>query len=268
MNTSDFEFLRGLLEHKTGFLITPDKSFLLESRLLPVAKKWKCGDISSLVITLRGLPNADLQQDVIDAVMLSETSFLREPKVLRVLRERVLPDLVKLRGGQKRLRVWCAGCSSGQEAYALALLFKEKGLYAQNWQIEIVATDINAAQLERGKQGLYSQFEVQRGLPIRCLAENFVKEGQCWRLSEEMRGKVSFQLFNLLDAMTAMGGFDLILCRGVLNHCPETAQKDILARLTRQSQPKGFLVLAPQEKLDMPSPWQAYAPEAGVFRRS
>ena len=187
MNTSDFEFLRALLEAKTGLVVTPDKSFLLESRLLPVAKKHKCGDVASLVITLRGLPNAQLEQDVIDALTHNDTSFLREPKLLRSLESKIVPDLVKSRGGTKKLRVWCNACSAGQEAYALAMLFKDKGLYAQGWKIDIVASDINAAQIERAKEGAYTQFEVQRGLPIRYLVNNFTKSGQHWILNDDVK---------------------------------------------------------------------------------
>lgn len=268
MNTSDFEFLRAMLESRTGFVVTQDKSFLLESRLLPVAKKWKCGDISSLVITLRGLADPLLQQDVIDALTMNETSFLRDSKLFRNLNEKVIPDLVKARSGQKRLRVWCAACSSGQEAYMLAMMFKAKGIYAQNWQIEIVATDINVAQLERARLGFFTQFEVQRGLPVRYLVDNFVKEGNNWRLSDDIKSKVTFQDFNLLNAAVNLGAFDLILCRNVLSGCQSSVQKDILARIVRQSQPKGYLLLGPSEKLDVPPPFQAYIPEIGLYKRS
>lgn len=267
MNTSDFEFFRALLEHKTGLAVASDKAFLLESRLLPVAKKWRCGDVSSLVITLRGLPDAGLQQDVIDALTLNDTSFLRESKVFRCLADKIIPDLVKTRSGGKRLRVWCAACSAGQEAYALAMLFKEKGLYAQGWKIDIVASDINTAQIERAKTGAYSQFEVQRGLPVKYLVENFTKEGQKWILNGDVKALVTLQRFNLLDSMNALGAFDLILCRNVLAHAVPAIQENILARLVRQATPKSYLLLGPQEKLNVPAPFQAVTPEIGLYKR-
>lgn len=246
MNTADFELLRELLKRKSGLIVTPDKAYLLESRLNPVAKKWNFNDIAALVLSLRGMPDPKLIEDVIEAMTTNETSFFRDMRPFERFERTILPHLLKERR-TKRIRIWCAAASSGQEPYTLAMLLNEQGLYAKGWNIEIVGTDIDKSVLARASEGIYTQFEVQRGLPIQYLMKYFTQVGDKWQINEDIRKKIRYSQLNLLDPFAQVGQFDVILCRNVLIYFDQETKGDILDRMSKQLAPDGFLVLGGAE---------------------
>lgn len=247
MNTSDFEFLRNFLRDRAGLQIADDKAYLLESRLLPVARRWRHADIAALVLSLRGFAEPGLRDDVVGAMMDHHTTFFRDIKTFRYLETTLLPELIAARKSTKRLRIWCAGAASGQEAYSLAMLLKEMGAYGHGWKIEIVATDISALILQVAKNGVYSQFEVQRGLPIAYLLRYFDQlSDQRWQVNHTIRQLVTFQKRNLLEDMSSMGAFDLILCRNVLSGMYPENRRGVLESL-RASCGDGHLLLGADE---------------------
>jgi len=182
MNSTDFDFLCRLLKERSGLLLASDKAYLLESRLLPVVRRRNMKSLDELVAVLRGRPEEELVRDIVEAMTTNESSFFRDLKPFEQFRDFILPELMKVRTGKRTLRIWSAACSSGQEPYSLAILLSEHRDKLAGWQIEIVATDLSTEILEKAQAGVYTQFDVQRGLPIQLLVKYFRQEGERWRI--------------------------------------------------------------------------------------
>lgn len=246
MNTLDFEFLAKLLKEKSGLMLTPDKVYLLESRLTPLARKRGMDSLKALVEALRGTRDMGLIQDVTEAMTTNESFFFRDNTPFDNFRDQVLPAIEKARPN-KRLRIWCAAASTGQEPYSLAILLKENWAKWKDWSIEIIATDICTQVLEKARAGTYSQFEVQRGLPIQTLIKYFKQEGDIWRINQDIREMVTFRPFNLLDSFAGLGTFDVIYCRNVLIYFDQPTKKQVLERVQSTLAPDGSLFLGAAE---------------------
>lgn len=247
MRITDFDIYRDLLKQKSGLVLTQDKSYLLDSRLNPVAKKWGHASIEAMTNVLRGVPPKDLVNDIIEAMTTNETSFFRDNKPFDMFKGHVLPYFKKQASRPKKLRIWSAAASSGQESYSLSMLLKEEAASMPGWQFEIVATDISLDILEQAKQGLFTQFEVQRGLPIQLLMKYFAQEGDKWRLKPDIRNMVKFEYFNLLENMTKLGQFDIVFCRNVLIYFDQPTKKMVLENIAKQMAPDAFLFLGGAE---------------------
>ncbi|MCK0068741.1 MULTISPECIES: CheR family methyltransferase [Kordiimonas] len=247
MNTADFDFLAGTLKERSGLMLTPDKVYLLESRLTPLARKRGLDTLDALVQKLRMKTDQTLLKDVTEAMTTNESFFFRDNTPFDLFKNHVLPAMEKARGTQKRLRIWCAAASTGQEPYSLAILLKEAGIKYSNWNIEIVGTDICTQVLEKAKAGKYSQFEVQRGLPIQLLIKYFTQEGDVWQLSDDIRNMVKFRPFNLLDNFAALGTFDVIYCRNVLIYFDQKTKGQVLDRMRKVLASDGTLFLGAAE---------------------
>jgi chemotaxis protein methyltransferase CheR len=247
MRITDFDIYRDLLKGKSGLVITPDKSYLLDSRLNPVAKKWGYESIDAMTNVLRGMPPKELVNDIVEAMTTNETSFFRDTKPFDTFKSHVLPYYKTQMARPKKLRVWSAAASSGQESYSLSMLLKEEQATLPGWQFEIVATDISHEILEQAKEGLYTQFEVQRGLPIQYLMKYFTQQQDKWQLKPEIKSMVKFQYFNLLDKMAGLGQFDVIFCRNVLIYFDQPTKKMVLDNMAKQLAPDGFLFLGGAE---------------------
>lgn len=249
MNTNDFEFLRQFLYQRSGLALTPDKSYLLESRLAPIARKLKMKTLSELVAHLRKGGDEALTIAVVEAMTTNETLFFRDRWPFDRFSAMILPTLMELNKNTRRIRIWCAACSSGQEPYSLAMLLAEAGGKLAGWQIEIIATDISDEMLERCRKGWYSTFEVQRGLPPDLLKKYFTKDGDGWLISEKLRAMVKFRNFNLLHDPAAAGitGLDLIFCRNVLIYFDEATRRKVFASMARVMKPGGYLCLGGAE---------------------
>lgn len=245
----DFDLFRDLLYKESGLVVTPDKTYLLESRLLPVAKKWNFASLEAVAVALRALPDRKLIDEIVDAMTTNETSFFRDQKPFQMFEQTILPALLASSRvkASKKIRIWSAAASTGQESYTLSMLLKEKEALWRGHTIEIVGTDISESALAMAREGAYSQFEVQRGLPITLLMKYFKQVGDKWMISDDIKKMVKFSNFNLLNDMKALGTFDIIFCRNVLIYFDEKTKGQILARMSQQIQQDGFLFLGGAE---------------------
>jgi chemotaxis protein methyltransferase CheR len=247
MRPENLDYLAAWLQERTGFALGRDQMHLVEGRLFPVARKFATGDLDALVGELRSGKASDLPVDVADAMMSTETAFFRDPAVFAGLRDRGFPALMATRAADRRLRIWCAGVSTGQEAYSLAMLARHPALALDGWQVEIIATDVSRQAIERARAGSYSHFEIQAGLPARLMVENFRRQQERWMASEPLRRAVVFKEHNLLAEAGAPGRCDLVLCRYVLRSCAEEPRAAILGRIIGQIVPGGLACLGLDE---------------------
>ena len=228
-------------------MLSADKQYLVESRLLPVARKAGVAGLSELVQRLKG-PNAQaLAVEVVEAMMTNESFFFRDKLPFEHFRDTIIPALIAARASQRRIRIWCAAASTGQEPYSLAMCLKEMARQVAGWRIDIVATDLSTEVLEKAKAGIYSQFEVQRGLPIQLLVKYFTQVGETWQIAPEIRAMVQFRPFNLLNDFAGLGMFDVVFCRNVLIYFDQQTKVGVLDRMARTVERDGYLVLGAAE---------------------
>jgi chemotaxis protein methyltransferase CheR len=247
MNVDDFNLLAKLIKDKSGLTLTKDKAYLLESRLLPVARKYTLKNLDELVMRLRTRHEQGLIRDVVEAMTTNESFFFRDIKPFDQFKQVVLPYLLKARANAKSIKIWSAACSSGQEPYTLAMILKEEKARLAGWNFDIVATDLSTEILAKAQAGLYSQFEVQRGLPIQMLMKYFKQAGDRWQIDQSLRDMVRFRPFNLLEDMNSLGQFDVIFCRNVLIYFDQPTKQMVLERMARQLGQDGFLYLGGAE---------------------
>ncbi len=247
MKLQDFDVYKDLLMKRSGLVITPDKSYLLDSRLTPVAKKWNFVNLDAMSVALRGIPDSGLVKDIVEAMTTNETSFFRDQKPFDLFKQTVLPHMLKARSAVRKVRIWCAASSSGQEPYSLSMLVRENQALMPGWGVEFLATDLSEDILAQARNGLYSQFEVQRGLPINLLMKYFRQEGEKWRVCDDIRKMVKYDTFNLLESMTRLGKFDVIFCRNVLIYFDEPTKRRVLENMAALLPPDGFLFLGGAE---------------------
>ncbi|WP_346296904.1 protein-glutamate O-methyltransferase CheR [Rhodopseudomonas sp. P1] len=247
MTPLDYEFLRKLLKDRSGLDLSADKQYLVESRLLPLARRLSLGGISELVQKMKGMGAEALISDVVEAMTTNETFFFRDKVPFDHLREEMLPALLQARAARRSLRIWCAASSTGQEPYSIAMTLKELGPAVAGWRFEIIATDLSPQVLEKSKSGLFSQFEVQRGLPIQLLVKYFKQAGEVWELSPEIRAMVQHRQLNLLHDFSSLGTFDIVFCRNVLIYFDQTTKVGILERIAKRLEPDGYLTLGAAE---------------------
>ncbi|GAB4377108.1 MAG: chemotaxis protein CheR [Kiloniellaceae bacterium] len=267
MNVNDFEFIAQLLYQRSGLVITQEKAYLLESRLNPVARRWDLDGIDALIGALRSKKDEKLMVDVTEAMTTNESFFFRDNRPFDQFKEIVLPHMLEARAARKQIRIWSAACSSGQEPYTLAMILKEEAARLAGWRIEIVATDLSTEILNKAKEGLYSQFEVQRGLPITLLMKYFTQEGEKWRISEEIRRMVTYKPFNLLDNPSALGNFDVVFCRNVLIYFDQQTKGKVLSRIAQIMPADGYLYLGGAETvLGISDSFEVVPGQRGVYR--
>ena len=267
MNVNDFEFIAQLLYQRSGLVITQEKAYLLESRLNPVARKWDFDSIDTLIGALRSKKDEKLTVDVTEAMTTNESFFFRDNRPFEQFKDIVLPHMLEARAARKQIRIWSAACSSGQEPYTLAMILKEEAARLSGWKIEIVATDLSTEILNKAKEGLYSQFEVQRGLPITLLMKYFAQEGEKWRISDEIRRMVTYKPFNLLENPSALGNFDVVFCRNVLIYFDQATKGQVLSRIAQIMPADGYLYLGGAETvLGISESFEVVPGQRGVYR--
>ena len=266
MNIDDFELISRILKDRSGLVLSSDKAYLLESRLNPVARKYDLAGIDELAAKVRAGNNESLLVDITEAMTTNESFFFRDKKPFDQFQDLVLPYILDHRSHAKTLRIWCAACSSGQEPYSLAMLLKEQSARLAGWKIDILATDLSQEILDKAKAGEYSQFEVQRGLPIQLLMKYFKQDGERWRISDEIRQMVTLRPHNLLDSPQAFGRFDVVYCRNVLIYFdPETKSK-VLDHIAALMPEDGFLFLGGAETvLGVSERFQLIPGQRGVY---
>lgn len=247
MTPLDYDYLRKCLKERSGLVLSADKQYLVESRLLPVARKAGLGSLAALVAALKAAPEHALMTAVVEAMTTNESFFFRDKIPFDHFRETIMPALLAARKGSRFIRIWCAASSTGQEPYSLAMCLKQMEREIAGWRIEITATDLSNEVLEKARAGLYSQFEVQRGLPIQLLIKHFAQTGEMWQIAPDIRAMVKYRQLNLLHDFSQLGLFDLIFCRNVLIYFDQPTKTDVLNRLARSSASDGYLVLGAAE---------------------
>ena len=248
MSPDDFDFVARLVKDRSGLVLTRDKGYLVENRLLPVIRGGKFKSATELLGSLRE-GNAELGDKVIDAMMTKDTAFFRDWRPFDHFRKVVLPNLVKRRAAARSFRILCAGVSTGQEAFSLAMLIRDYGGEIAGWKIEIVGVDISKTALTAAQLGTYSQFDVQRGLPIRTLLKHFTRRDESWALNGEVQGMVGFMHWNLLEDIFPLGRFDVVLCRNLLISFDLQTKFSVLQKLSRGTHDDGILYVGAKEPL-------------------
>ena len=269
ISPTDFATFRDYLYKASGYVLAEGKDYLLNTRLQPVAEQHGFGTLAKLAAELKKpVLSPALAQDVIDAMTINETSFFRDSRPFDMFRSYILPNLLQTKAATKRIRIWCAASSSGQEPYSLAMILKEEAAKLAGWNIEIVGTDICRTILKQAKAGIYSQFEVQRGMPIQLLMKYFTKlDNGSWQIKPEITGMVRYQPLNLLENFRMLGKFDLILCRNVLIYFDEQTKRDIFARLADQLETGGHLMLGGAETvLGLTQRFELVPEHRGLYR--
>jgi len=243
----DFDYLRKLLRERSGLVLAAEKQYLAESRLVPVARRHGLGSLGELINRLRDKSPAALIAGVVEAMTTNETFFFRDKLPFDHFRDTMMPALIAARERDKRIRIWCTAASTGQEPYSLAMLLKGMSVLLAGYRVDIVATDLSSEVLEKGKAGTYTQFEVQRGLPVQLLVRFFEQSGESWQLAPELRGMVQFRSLNLLNDFSALSTFDVVFCRNVLIYFDQDTKVAVLNRIARQMPDDGYLVLGAAE---------------------
>jgi chemotaxis protein methyltransferase CheR len=264
----DYDFLRKLLHDRSGLDLASDKQYLIESRLVPLARKAGLPGIPELVLKLKGGAEA-LTAEVVEAMTTNETFFFRDKVPFDHLRQTILPEVLAARASRRSLRIWCAASSTGQEPYSIAMCLKEISSQLAGWRVEILATDLSQSVLEKSKAGIFSQFEVQRGLPIQMLVKHFTQVGELWQLNADIRGMVQHRQLNLLQDFTHLGMFDVIFCRNVLIYFDQETKASIFGRLARMVESDGYLLLGAAETVvGLTDAFKPYPERRGLYRPS
>ena len=272
LKKDDILFVSREAYKRSGLVLSEDKGYLLESRLAPVARAEGFPDIAALIDAARKTSNDRLLWVITEALATHETFFFRDQTPFDLFKKDILPVLARARASTGTLRVWCAACSSGQEPYSLAMMLDEERARLGGLRVEIVATDLCNRVIEKAKAGVYSQFEVQRGLAVQRLVSHFEQNGDQWRISPRIRQMVSFRKQNLLEPFSALGKFDVVFCRNVLIYFDADTKRDVLARIAKQSAEDAYLVMGAAETVvGLSKDFQPvegrrglYAKEAGV----
>jgi chemotaxis protein methyltransferase CheR len=257
-----------LCRARAGLKVAADKTYLIESRLAPVARREGYDSISELIAAIRERREEPLIWATVEAMAGGETSFYRDRQPFREFREEIAPLLLRARGGAP-IKVWSAACATGQEVYSLAITAGEMAEADPSIRIELAASDLSRLALERAQSGLFNQFEVQRGLPIRQLASYFEKDGEQWRIADELRQRIRWRRINLIAGLRQIGRFDVVFCRYVLSHMTDEAQRKVIEDLTFILPEDGVLVLGLKEQVaGLGEAFQPVVGRPSLYRRN
>ncbi|MGE4351018.1 MAG: protein-glutamate O-methyltransferase CheR [Bdellovibrionales bacterium] len=248
MKPEDFELYATLVKQRSGLVLSKDKTYLLESRLTPVARKYNFKTLEELAQSVRTKRDEQMLRDITEAMTTNESFFFRDTKPFEQFRKILLPELLRTRAPKKQIRLWSSASSSGQEAYSLAMILSEEAARLQGWKTDILGTDLSSEMVERAKGGIYSQFEVQRGLPITLLMKYFSQIGtDKWQIKDPIRQMVQYREGNLLADFGPVGVFDVIYCRNVLIYFDQPTKSRVLDAISHVLAPDGVLFLGGAE---------------------
>jgi chemotaxis protein methyltransferase CheR len=266
MKSDDIEILRILVQSRSGVVIDPAKTYLIESRLGPVARREGFVSLADLDTALRTRRDERLMWAVTEALTDTNTSFFRDSDVYDQFRDSILPRFAGPRAGP--VRIWSAACASGQEPYSLAMALEDERSRLGGARVELFASDLSEACLEKAQSGLYTQFEVQRGLPIRLLVRHFERHGEMWRIAPALAQAIRFRRINLLADLSALGKFEVIFCRYAVNQFEPGVRRRVLAQLAGLLSDDGILVLGQGEAAEGVDGLTGVAGHGGLFVRT
>src|SRR5207237_5224328 len=211
--------------------------------------------------------SSSITSQVVEAMTTNETFFFRDKVPFEHFRDTIMPEALKARANRKSIRIWCAAGSTGQEPYSLAMSLKEMGAALAGWRVEIIATDLAPSVLEKSRSGIYSQFEVQRGLPIQLLVKYFKQNGELWQLNADIRAMIQFKQLNLLQNFSHLGTFDVVFCRNVLIYFDQDTKVDVFKRVAKVMEPDGFLALGAAETVvGLTDAFKPHPDKRGLYR--
>ena len=265
MSPDDITLLVSLCRARAGLRISPEKTYLIESRLNPVARRENYASIPDMLAAVRARRDETLIWAIVEAMASGESSFFGDRSTYALLQDEILPALSRARNGRP-VRVWSAACGSGQEIYSAAMIAHD--LAEQGIAVELAASDLSERMLEQAQSGLYTQFEVQRGLPLRRLVQHVAKEGDLWRLSPQIRQRVRWRRINLIAGLKGLGPFDVILCRNVLAGMAPPAAQQVLSELVQVMPVDGVLILAARESIEVGPAFLPVGRAPGVYVRN
>jgi chemotaxis protein methyltransferase CheR len=247
LSVQDIDYVRSLVRQRSGLVLESEKAYLVEARLLALARRESSCSVEDLMTDLRtGRPNG-LQQKVVEAMTTNETFFFRDVYPFEHLRQTLLPDLLRRRAGERCLNIWCAACASGQEPYSIAMLLRESFPVLNDWKVRLIASDLSTEMLERTRRGRYSQMEVNRGLPARLLVKYFEKQGAEWQIKEDLRRQLEVYPINLIGYWPPLPPLDVVFLRNVLIYVDVSTKKEILGNVRRVLRNDGQLFLGGAE---------------------
>ena len=249
MLSSELAYLADIVRRRSGIQLSADKSYLLESRLLPVAKRYGCHSVSELAKKLRSSLDEELTVAVVDAMTTNESLFFRDGHPFEQFKTFLMPEMLKSRPAHQEIRIWSAAASTGQEPYSLAICLDQISASLNGRKISILATDLSNEALARAKEGVFSQFEVQRGLPTPVLLKYFKQDGKSWRINDAIKRKVKFAKHNLIESNKSLGRFDIVFLRNVLIYFDVATKKRILADISHMIGESGVLCLGGSESI-------------------
>lgn len=243
----DFDIISTMVKERSAIVLEPGKEYLVESRLVPVAQAHGLRDLHALAAAMKTAPNGPLVTDVIDAMTTNETSFFRDIRPFEALRTSIIPELVKVRAAERSITIWCGACSTGQEPYSVAMTLAEHFPELGNWQVRIIGTDLSATVVKQASRGVYTQLQVNRGVPAPLLVKYFERSGMEWHIKPEIKRRVEFRTANLVAQWPSMPTVDLVLMRNVLIYFDNAAREQILRRTHGVMAPHGHLLLGSTE---------------------
>ena len=246
---SGFAQIKRFLRDASGLAIEDDKRYFIEARLRPVLRAAGLVGLDDLALALQRDRFSELARTVAETLTINETSFFRDRSLFAALADRLLPRLFAARSETRRLRIWCAGCSTGQEPYSVAMVVDEALRQHPGWRVEILATDLSRAVIEQAQRGAYSQFEVQRGLPVTLLLRHFTRRDDAWQVNDALRSRVTFKVANLMAIPHEAGSFDLVFCRNVLFYFDAERKRAVLRRMAEVLACDGMMVLGGAERV-------------------
>jgi chemotaxis protein methyltransferase CheR len=269
VSDSSSRILAGLLEARTGQQLTMNRRWRIETALSALLRERGISSLDELITILVMGKEPALSDKVVEALLNNETYFFRDRAPFDLLARHALPELAKKRHSSRRIKIWSAGCATGQEVYSLAMLFAEDPSQWRGWTIDLLGTDVSTSVIDRARRGLYSQFEVQRGLGINQTIRWFEEFEDGWRAIEELRKSVRFQVHNLLEQPPHPGDFDIVLCRNVLLYLNAEKRRSAFDRLASSLAPDGWLMLGAGETvIGQTSRFGADVTARGLYRRS
>lgn len=249
MKTENFNFVRDFLRLRSGIVLEEAKAYLVQARLGPVVRRFGLDSVDSLIEKLRRSPEEELHREVLEAMVTTETSFFRDVHPFETLKSVIIPRLIRARRETRELHFWSAACASGQEIHSLAMLLRENFPELQGWKLMLLASDVSQEMLDRTKRGLYSQLEINRGVPTRLLVRYFNREGLSWRLDESIRSMVDVRKLNLIEALPYLPKMDIIFLRNVLIYFDMETRRAIIDKISRHLKKDGYLFVGGAETM-------------------
>lgn len=244
---SDVDFISQVVRTRSAIVLDRSKEYLIESRLVSLARERGDASVADLVAKLRQAPSGPIRDQVVEAMTTNETSFFRDAHPFRALSDEILPELLTQRGRERSLNIWCAACSSGQEPYTIAMLIQELIGADPSWRVRLLATDLDTKMLARTKEGIYNQFEVNRGLPAHLLVRYFARHGMNYQIDGRLRAMVETKFLNLAESFPPMPQCDVVFLRNVLIYFDIETKRQILGQVKKVLRPDGYLFLGGAE---------------------